>query len=137
MENAVKESVEEVGERRAKSFKWYTNWKFITTGIIIIIALIFGAISYYQANHFNANIKINGVNVSGLTADEALNKLNTAVLKNVVYVGQQQIFDGQDTKMGFTDKDLAGVKKLLNSQRTYFPSSKAKEFSLMPSQPDQ
>ncbi|SMQ84931.1 peptidoglycan transpeptidase precursor, ErfK-YbiS-YhnG family [Bacillus sp. OV166] len=137
MENAVKESVEEIGERRAKSFKWYTNWKFITTGIIIIIALIFGAISYYQANHFNANIKINGVNVNGLTADEALNKLNTSVLKNVVYVGKQQIFDGQDTKMGFTDKDLAGVKKLLSSQRTYFPSSKAKEFSLMPSQPDQ
>jgi hypothetical protein len=137
MENAVKESVEEIGERRAKSFKWYTNWKFITTGIIIIIALIFGAISYYQANHFNANIKINGVNVSGLTADEALNKLNTSVLKNVVYVGQQQIFDGQDTKMGFTDKDLAGVEKLLSSQRTFFPSSKAKEFSLMPSQPDQ
>ncbi|MBT2737398.1 L,D-transpeptidase family protein [Bacillus sp. ISL-7] len=137
MENAVKESVEEIGERRSKSFKWYTNWKFITTGIIIIIALIFGAISYYQANHFNANIKINGVNVNGLTADEALNKLNTAVLKNVVFVGQQQIFDGQDTKMGFTDKDLAGVEKILNSQRTYFPSSKAKEFSLMPSQPDQ
>ena len=127
MENAVKESVEEIEEQRAKSFKWYTNWKFITTGIIIIIALIFAAISYYQANHFNANIKINGIKVGGLTADQALKKLKTSVLKNEVYVGEQQIIDGKDTKMGFTDKDLPDVKKLLKSQRTFFPSSKAKE----------
>ncbi len=133
----MKESADEIGKRRVKSFKWYSNWKIITTSIIIIIALIFAAISYYQANHFNANIKINGINVSGLTADEAHNKLNTSVLKNVVYVGQQQILDGHDTKMGFIDKDLAGVKKLLSSQRTFFPSSKAKNYSLMPSKLDQ
>jgi hypothetical protein len=137
MGSMVHELVEESDNRRVKSLKWYENWKFITTGIIIIFALIFAAISYYQANHFNANIKINGIKVGGLTTDQALNTLKTSVLTNVVYAGQQQIFDGKDTKMAFTDEDLQGVKKLLKSQRTIFPSSTTKEFSLMPNQRDQ
>ena len=39
------------------------------------------AISYYQANHFNANIKINGINVSGLTADQALKQIKYICFK--------------------------------------------------------
>ena len=69
---------------------------------------------------FNAHITINGINVGGLTADEALKKLKTSVLKNEVYVGQQQILDGKDTKMGFTDKDLPDVKKLLKTNGRFF-----------------
>ena len=42
MENIVKESVKENEKHRVRSIKWYKNWKFITTGIIIIIALIIG-----------------------------------------------------------------------------------------------
>ena len=136
MENAVNGSVEGIDKQRSKSYKRSSKWKFITIGIIVIIAVIIAAISYYQANYFNAHIKINETNVGGLTADQALKKLKTTVLKNEVYVEDQQIIDGNDTKMGFTDKDLSGVKELLKNQRTYFPSSKAKEFSLMPSQPD-
>lgn len=136
MENAVNESIEGIDKQRSKSYKRSSKWKFITIGIIIIIAVIIAAISYYQANYFNAHIKINDTNVGGLTADQALKKLKTTVLKNEVYVEDQQIIDGNDTKMGFTDKDLSGVKKLLKNQRTYFPSSKAKKFSLIPSQPD-
>nr|WP_231507661.1 L,D-transpeptidase family protein [Bacillus sp. UNC41MFS5] len=137
MENVAKESVGEISQRRAKSTRWYKNWKFITSGIIVIIAIIFAAISYYQANYFNAHIEINGTNVGGLTADEALNKLKSSVLKNVVYVGQQQILDGNDTKMEFTVEDLTDVKKLLKNQRTLLPSSKAKNYSLLPSKIDQ
>lgn len=136
MENAVNESSVEIGKHQGKPTKWYKNWKFVTPGITVLVALILGGISYYQANHFNANIKINGIDVSGLTADEALDKLKTTVLKNEVYVGQQQILDGTDTKMGFTDQDLSGVKKIAKSQQTFFPSSKAKNYSLMPTQPD-
>lgn len=135
MESAIKE--EEIHRHRVKPAKRFTNWKFITTSIIIIIALIFAAISYYQANHFNANIDINGTKVGGLTADEALKKLKTSVLTNVVYVGQQQIIDGTDTKMEFTEQDLPGVKKLLKNQRTFFPSPKDKNYSLMPADLDQ
>lgn len=136
MESSVRETVE-VDRRQAKPSKWYKNWKFITPSIIVIVAIILGGINYYQANHFNANIKINDIKVSGLTADEALKTLKTAVLTNEVYVGQQQILDGQDTKMEFTEKDLPAVKKLLANQKTLFPSSKAKNYSLMPSKMDQ
>jgi lipoprotein-anchoring transpeptidase ErfK/SrfK len=137
MGSTVKKSEVEMGRRHVKSTKRYANWKFITTSIIIIITLIFAAVSYYQAKHFNAQIKVNGINVSGLTAEEALNKLTTSVLKNDVYVGQQQIVDGNDMEMEFTDKDLPAVKKTLKSQHTLLPSSKAKDYSLMPSQLDQ
>ena len=63
MGNTVKESVKENDNQRVKSIKWYKNWKFITTSIIIMIALIIGGISYYQATHFNAHITINGIKV--------------------------------------------------------------------------
>jgi len=137
MGNTVNELVEEIDKPRIHPFKRFTNWKFITIGVIAIAAIIFAAISYYQTTHFNANIKINGTKVGGLTADEALKKLTTSVLKNAVYVGQQQILDENDTKMGFTDKDLSSVEKLLKSQRTLFPSSGAKNYSLMSTELEQ
>lgn len=128
---------QEIEKQRVKSAIWYANWRFITTIIILIIALFIAADSYYQANHFNSQIKINGIKVGGMTSDQALKKLKTTVLKNVVYVGDQQIIDGKDTKMVFSDKDLPDVKKLLKSQWTFFPSSKAKNFTLIPSNQDQ
>lgn len=137
MESTVNKSRTGMDKQQGNSYKRFANWKFITTSIIIIIALIFAAISYYQATHFNAHIKINGINVSGLTADQALNKLKTSVLKNEVYVGQQQILDGNDTKMGITDNDLPAVKKILKSQQTLLPSTKTKNYSIMPSKLDQ
>ena len=130
-------NVQEMEIQHVKSAKWYANWRFITASIILIIALFIAAGSYYQANHFNSQIKINGITVGGMTADQALKKLKATVLKNVVYVGEQQILDGKDTKMVFTNKDLPDVKKLLKSQWTFFPSSKAKDYSLMPSNQDQ
>lgn len=136
MGSTATESVEEIDSRLVKKGKWYNNWKWITSGIVIILALILAALNYYQAKHFNANIKINGVNVGGLTSDEALNKLKSSVLKNVVYVGEKQIFDGKDTNLGFSDQDLSGVNKLLKSQQTVFPSSKEKDYSLVPNSGD-
>ena len=130
-------NVQEMEIQHVKSAKWYANWRFITASIILIIALFIAAGSYYQANHFNSQIKINGITVGGMTADQALKKLKATVLKNVVYVGEQQILDGKDTKMVFTNKDLPDVEKLLKSQWTFFPSSKAKDYSLMPSNQDQ
>ncbi|WP_084375125.1 L,D-transpeptidase family protein [Neobacillus soli] len=128
---------QEIEKQRVDSAKWYANWRFITASISIIIVLFIAAGSYYQANHFNSQIKINGIKVGGLTADQALKKLKTTVLLNVIYVGDQQILDGKDTKMVFTNKDLPDVKKLLKGQRTFFPSSKANDYSLMPSNQDQ
>jgi hypothetical protein len=68
MENAVNESVEGMDKQRSKSPKRPAKWKPILIGIIVIIAVIIAAISYYQANYFNTHIKINDTNVGGLTA---------------------------------------------------------------------
>ena len=137
MENTVKELVKEDNKQRVIPIKWYKNWKFITTSIIIMIALIMGGISYYQATHFNAHITINGIKVGGLTADQVLEKLKTSVLKNEVYVGEKQILDEKDTKMGFTDEDLPSVHTLLKSQQTFIPSFKEENYTLIPSKPNQ
>ncbi|ETI67419.1 L,D-transpeptidase family protein [Neobacillus vireti] len=128
---------QEIEKQQVNSTKWYANWRFITASIIIIIALFISAGSYYQANHFNSQIKINGINVGGMTADQTLKKFKATVLKNVVYIGDQQILDGKDTKMVFSDKDLPAIKKLLKSQWTFFPSSRAKEYLLKPRNEDQ
>ncbi|TWE05146.1 putative peptidoglycan binding protein [Neobacillus bataviensis] len=134
MESTV--NIQEIEKQHLKSTKWYANWRFITASALIIIVLIIGAGSYYQANHFNREININNIKVGGMTADQAINKLKTTVFKNVVYVGDQQILDGKDTKMGFSDKDLPEIKNLLKNQWTFFPSSKARDYSLMPSNQD-
>lgn len=116
--------------------KWYKNWKFITGGIGIIFILIIIGLNYYQANHFNAKITINNVNVGHLTAEDALKTLQTSVLKNEVYIENELILDGKDTKMEFTEDDLPAIKKHLKSQWTFFPSFKSKNYSLLPKNKD-
>lgn len=80
---------------------------------------------------------INHTKVGGLTADKALKKLKTTVLKNDVFIGEKRIFNGKDTKMEFTSNDIPSVKKLLKSQQTFWPSSKEINFSLQPGKMDQ
>ena len=134
MGNAVRESVH---ENDKKHKKWYKSWKIITPSIIVLLAIVFGAIGFYQVNHFNANITINGIKVGGLTADQTLSNLKNAVLKNDVYLGQELIVNGKDTEMGFSDQDLPAIEKLLKSQQTFLPSSKTENYSLKPSNSDQ
>nr|WP_263327008.1 L,D-transpeptidase [Neobacillus sp. Marseille-Q6967] len=135
--STAKAGMEEMDKKNGSSFKLLANPKFIAISIFIMIGLILGVISYFQATQFNARVMINDINVGGLSADQALKKLKTSELKNAVYIGQQQLLDENDTQMGFTDKDLTRVKKLLKSQWTFFPSSKEKKYSLIPEEMDQ
>jgi ribosomal protein L21E len=112
------------------------NHIIIISSIIGIIVIGLGGLYYHQSTRFNSNITINHTKVGGLTAEQAIKKLKTTVLNNVVYVGKEKIFDGKDTKMGFTDQDLPGVKKILSKQMTFFPSSKATDYSLIPGKAD-
>ncbi|MGG0257418.1 hypothetical protein ABEY61_28050, partial [Bacillus toyonensis] len=134
--NTVNESVEEVHKKRVRSRKRSPNWKFIAAGVGII-ALLVGGVSYYQATHFNSNVTINDTKVGGMSADQAIQKLKTSGLANKVYVDQQQILDEKETKTELTEKDLPQVKKLLKSQWTFFPSSKEKNYSVLPEKADQ
>ncbi|MGE8080105.1 L,D-transpeptidase family protein [Peribacillus loiseleuriae] len=135
--STVNATVEEIDTERGNRFNRPTRRHFIVIGIISIIALLFAGIGYYQTTRFNSQITINDTKVGGLTANQAIKKLKTSALKNRVYVGKQQILDEKDTQMGFTDKNLPEVKKLLKSQWTLFPSSKVKNYSLLPKKADQ
>ncbi|RYL91047.1 hypothetical protein EWI07_10985 [Sporolactobacillus sp. THM7-4] len=85
---------------------------------------------------FNPHITINGIKVGGLTAEDALKRLKTLTLKNEVYVGDKLVFNGKNTKTRFTDKDLPEVRILLGRQRTWWPSSREKNYRLIPVQAD-
>ncbi|EKN66388.1 hypothetical protein BABA_16027 [Neobacillus bataviensis LMG 21833] len=135
--STVNETVVEIETGRGNRFKRLRNRNFIIIGMIIIFALLFAGISYYQITRFNSQITINDTKVGGLTADQVINKLKTSELKNRVFIGSQLILDEKDTQMVFTDKDLPEVKKLLKSQWTLFPSSKVKDYSLLPKNADQ
>lgn len=139
MENGIREVIEEVEDKRSDPYKRASGWKIGIGigGIIVAGALAIGGLSYYQTTRFNSHVTINGISVGGLAANQALQKLSSSILKNEVYVGKDKIYDGKDTKIGFTNTDLSSVKKLLKSQETFWPSSKAIYFSLTPIKVDQ
>lgn len=114
-----------------KRFSWFKNWKIIILIAIIVIAVIFAALFFYQKTHFNSNITINDIEVRGLTADRALEKLQASVLINNVYVGEEMV-TGKETQMAFSESDLPEIKHLLQRQWTFFPSSEAKTYSITP-----
>lgn len=72
--------------------------------------------------------------MGGLTAEQVLKKLNKLTLKNDIYVGDKLIYDGKDTQTGFAKQDLPEIKKLLKQQRTWLPSRKTRNYSLLPEQ---
>ena len=133
MKNAVYIPVKEMERRRIYTYKGAGKWKVIIS-LAIIAALAFSGLYYYQATRFNAHISINDTKVGGLTAGEAIKKLESNVLKNEVFIGNEKIVDGKDTKTSFSTKDMDSIKKILTKQRTFFPSSKAKNYILIPSQ---
>lgn len=135
MSNTAPETVTRTDKKRVDAFKWLKDWKVIA-GIAVVVIIFAGSGIYAQATRFNKNITINGIKVGGLTASQAVNKLASAELSNQVYVGQEKILDGNDTKTGFSNEDLPNVKEVLSKQWTFWPSNKTENFSLTPSQGD-
>jgi hypothetical protein len=135
--STLNETVVEIDKKRDTRFKRPTNRNFMIIGIIILIILLFAGIFYYQTTRFNSQITINDTTVGGLTADQTLKKLKTSILKNRVYLENQQILDEKDSQMVFTDEDLPEIKKFLKSQWTFFPSSKEKNYFLISKKEDQ
>lgn len=97
-------------------------------GLLVIIALlviVIGINWWHQARHFNRNVTINGINVGGLTAKQASQKLKNAKNSNLVYLNGDLIYNGPDTNSTFTTADEAKVKDALHKQFSFFPSRKA------------
>ena len=123
---------EELREKRNELPKNSKKWNYGLGGIVVAIAIALGGLSYYQSSHFNSHISINGTNVGGLTAAQALTKLQASVLENQVYVGKTLILNEGQTKSDITDSDLLNIQKILSTQKTFMPSSKAQNYTLVP-----
>ena len=110
----------------------------IIAGVVIaVIAISFGGVAAYQANHFNKGVAINGVNVGGLTASQAMSKLENGKLDNTVKVGNQVIYQGKQTVSGVTAQDEPEVKAILKKQFTLIPTSKIKNYNVSSNQNNQ
>ncbi|SFG11531.1 Putative peptidoglycan binding domain-containing protein [Sporolactobacillus nakayamae] len=103
---------------------------------MIIAALVFGIMSYYQATHFNANVAINGIKVSHMKPEQALKKLTAQILKNDVFIGNEQIINGKNTMAKFSQRDLKSINQVFNKQRTWWPSFKTRNYALKPATND-
>ncbi|MED4963033.1 L,D-transpeptidase family protein [Heyndrickxia coagulans] len=71
-----------------------------------------------------------------MTTEQAMEKLKSMTLTNKVYVGNKVLVDGKDTKVRFTDGDMAKVKRVFKTQRTWIPSFKEKDYMIMPGRTD-
>ena len=109
----------------------------ITIVVVAVIAIAFGGMATYQANHFNKGVAINGVNVGGLTASQAMSKLENGKLDNTVKVGDQVIYQGKQTVSGVTAQDEPEVKAILKKQFTLIPTSKTKNYNVSSNQNNQ
>ena len=109
----------------------------ITIVVVAVIAIAFGGMAAYQANHFNKGVAINGVNVGGLTASQAMSKLENGKLDNTVKVGDQVIYQGKQTVSGVTAQDEPEVKAILKKQFTLIPTSKTKNYNISSNQNNQ
>ena len=66
-------------------------WVLLVALVIIVIGIGGFVMNRHQRTHFNRSVKINGIDVGGLTADESLARLKKVQWSNQVYVGQTLI----------------------------------------------
>lgn len=109
----------------------------IAAVVVAVIVIAFGGVAAYQANHFNKGVAINGVNVGGLTASQAMSKLENGKLDNTVKVDNQVIYQGKETSTGVTAQDTAQVKAVLKKQFTLIPTKKEKNYDISSNQNDE
>ncbi|MHC3377939.1 L,D-transpeptidase family protein [Ligilactobacillus equi] len=111
---------------------------FIATGIAVVALGIAGGAWYsHQQTYFNQNTYINGVNVSGKSASQALAKLEKAKVANELYVGNKRIYKGNDIHTGILATDKAKVAKVLQEQVSLLPNTSKKEYFIQVKQADE
>lgn len=109
------------------------NIKYWLGGIIAILIILLAGMYIHQKNHFNKNATVNNVAVGGLTAKQAYDKVSKQPRTTKVYVNNELVYQAQPTKAGFTSNDESKFNKALDEQFTFFPSHKAVNVSVKPS----
>ncbi|MCC4380570.1 L,D-transpeptidase family protein [Limosilactobacillus reuteri] len=101
----------------------------ITLGLLV---LVMGLMTIHQRRHFNKNVKIDNVAVGGLTAKQALKKLQDNPQTPKVYVNNDLVYTGKQPVAKFTQADEEKVANALHRQYTFFPSNKEKNLLIKP-----
>ena len=101
----------------------------ITLGLLV---LVMGLMTIHQRRHFNKNVKIDNVAVGGLTAKQALKKLQDNPQTPKVYVNNDLVYTGKQPVAKFTQADEEKVANALHRQYTFFPSNKDKNLLIKP-----
>lgn len=108
------------------------NLKYWITGILVILLVLFAGISFHQQNHFNRHVTINNVNVGGLTAEQAYQKVKKNSTPTKVYVNNRLVYQATTTTTHFTSQDRSKFTKALKNQRTIFPTGKHIALNIKP-----
>lgn len=106
--------------------------KFIVSVVAVAVAAFLGGYSYFRLTHFNQQVSINGLNVGGLTAKQALSKLKNYQVTQTIYLKGEVLEHHQRSSSGFSNQDLAKIKSLVKKQWTFLPSAKKKQFLVEP-----
>lgn len=109
----------------------------VITIIIAIVVILCGGMVTYQANHFNQGISVNGINVGGLTINQAMAKLENEKLDNTVKVDNCVIYRGYDTDSGISASDLSTIKTVMKKQFTLVPVRIQKDYEISSNQNSQ
>ena len=104
--------------------------------IIVIVVVLIGGLSWHQHNHFNRNTTVNGVAVGGMTADQAYQKVKASSRSNDVYLNGKLIYNGTQSDSGITSADKGKFTTALKDQRTFLPSGKKRNMTVLPSNVD-
>lgn len=108
--------------------------KYFIVGIIALLVILIGGMTWHQQTHFNRNATINGIQVGGLTAQQAYDKVKSTKRANQVYLNGYLVYNGPATASGITNRDQGKFKQALKKQATFFPSAKHQNLLIKASQ---
>ena len=102
-----------------------TKWLAAGLGAVVLIC---GGSFFYQKQHFNRNIEINGVKVGGMSVAEATQKLKTTKLNNNVYLGEKLLVKGSDSTNSTNAVSQEKVQEIFDKQFSLFPSGRSYDY---------
>ena len=102
-----------------------TKWLAAGLGAVVLIC---GGSFFYQKQHFNRNIEINGVKVGGMSVAKATQKLKTTKLNNNVYLGEKLLVKGSDSTNSTNAVSQEKVQEIFDKQFSLFPSGRSYDY---------
>lgn len=108
----------------------------IGIGVVALALIGLGGSGWYHHTHFNQNVSINGVNVGGMTSQQAFDKVSKQQLSSTVKLDGRVIYHGRGGKANFTNADQSKFTKALKDQATILPSHSVKNLEVEPANAD-